>query len=60
MSKIKKNDAVIVIAGRSKGTIGSVLQVVDSNTLIKISLSFTSSFAEDSISRTENMSTRSV
>jgi len=34
MSKIKKNDAVIVIAGRSKGTIGNVLQVVDSSTLL--------------------------
>jgi large subunit ribosomal protein L24 len=34
MSKIKKNDKVIVIAGRSKGTIGNVLKVVDSSTLL--------------------------
>ena len=34
MSKIKKNDKVIVVAGRSKGTIGNVLKIVDNNTLL--------------------------
>ena len=34
MSKLKKNDKVIVIAGRSKGTVGSVLKVLENNRLI--------------------------
>tara|TARA_E500000178_G_C16749903_1_gene629910 strand:- start:403 stop:723 length:321 start_codon:yes stop_codon:yes gene_type:complete len=34
MSKIKKNDKVKVIAGRSKGAVGSVLEVLDSERLL--------------------------
>ena len=34
MSKLKRNDKVIVTAGRSKGTVGSVLKVIDEQKLI--------------------------
>lgn len=34
MSKLKKNDSVIVIAGRSKGTIGAITQVIDEQKLV--------------------------
>ncbi|MEQ1590149.1 MAG: KOW motif-containing protein, partial [Gallionella sp.] len=34
MRKIKKNDDVIVIAGRDKGNRGSVLQVLDNDRLL--------------------------
>ncbi len=34
MSRLKRNDKVIVIAGRSKGTIGVVLQVLDESRLL--------------------------
>lgn len=34
MSKLKRNDRVIVIAGRSKGTVGVVLRVLDESRLL--------------------------
>ena len=34
MLRLKRNDKVIVIAGRSKGTIGSVLQVLGEDRLL--------------------------
>ena len=34
MSKIKKNDKVKVIAGRSKGSVGVVLRVIDKGRLL--------------------------
>ena len=34
MRKIKKNDAVIVIAGKDKGSRGNVLQVLDDRLLV--------------------------
>ena len=34
MSRLKRNDKVIVIAGRSKGTVGVVLQVLDESRLL--------------------------